>query len=144
MIYLTTFLVSLLGGVVPVVNVEVYLLSVAVLAPHATVLPAALAAALGQMAAKSVLYLAGRGVLTLRFGRRFPQIEALRVRLQARRTGTDSVLLASALLGVPPFYLVSVVAGALRCPFDRFFALGCCGRVARFAVLLVLARSLAA
>ena len=43
--------------------------------------------------------------------------------------------IVSALVGVPPFYVVSVVAGALRLSFAAFLAVGGLGRLAHFGLL---------
>jgi len=39
------------------------------------------------------------------------------------------------LLGFPPFYIVSVVAGALRMSFAAFLTVGGLGRLAHFGLL---------
>ena len=104
--------------------------------------PVALAAALGQMAGKSVLYLGGRGLLHLPLRRMRERIEAATMRLAGAQGSGLTVLTASAVAGVPPFYAVSVAAGVLRLRFARFFAVGLAGRVVRFAAVLVLPRLL--
>lgn len=139
-IYLTTFLFSLVGGVVPFLNVEAYLLSLSALSPQTAVAPVALAAAMGQMAAKSLLYLTGRGLLRLPLGGKRDRIGEAAARLSNAECGAMSLVLVSAITGIPPFYAVSVAAGFLRLRFGRFLALGCCGRLLRFAAVLILPR----
>lgn len=141
-LWLATLLVAAVAGLVPVVNLEVYLIGVAALAPSSSPLPLAVAAALGQMAAKSLLYLAGGRVLRLPLGRARPRAEDLRSRYASSRAGGLPVILASALFGVPPFYAVSVLAGAVRWRFSRFLTVGFLGRLARFGALLLLPRLL--
>lgn len=101
----------------------------------------ALLTAFGQMLAKSALYLAGRGVLSLplRSGRK---LDALRARLEGNRAGVTGVLFASACAGVPPFYVVSVLAGTLRWSLPRFVVVGFCGRLLRFTIVLGLPQAL--
>lgn len=142
-LWLTTLVVSLVAGLVPVVNLEVYLIAVSAVAPDSALAPLAFVAALGQMAAKSLLYLAGQGALRLPLGGLRPRVEAMRSRYGSSRGGLV-VVLASAFFGVPPFYGVSVLAGALRWRFDRFLVAGFLGRLARFGAVLLLPRVLAA
>ena len=137
-----TFLFSLVGGVVPFLNVEAYLVSVSALAPGASVWPVALAAALGQMAAKSLLYLGGRGLLRLPMGKTRARIEAATARLATAEGRGLAIVTTSAVVGVPPFYAISVAAGVVRLRFAPFLALGLTGRLVRFAAVFVLPRLL--
>ena len=139
-IYLGTFLFSLVSGVVPFLNVEVYLVSVSALSPQAGMLPVAVAASLGQMAAKSLLYLAGRGLLKLPFQRTNERIRRVTARLAGAERGAMTLVLVSAVIGIPPFYAVSVAAGALNLRFGPFLAAGFGGRFLRFAAVFILPR----
>ena len=65
-IYATTFLVCLVGGFVPVVNAEVYLATAGAMSDRALVIPLVIAGTLGQMTAKTAIFLAGRGPVPLR------------------------------------------------------------------------------
>ena len=47
------------------------------------------------------------------------------------------VILLSAGVGLPPFYVVSIACGLLRIPFMQFFVLGLIGRLARFGVIVL-------
>jgi membrane protein YqaA with SNARE-associated domain len=132
-VLLGTFAFALAGGIVPVLNVEAYLVSLSALSPGAPVWPVALAAALGQMTAKSLLYFAGRGVVRLPLCRMAQRIEAASARLAASPHGSLAVVTASAVTGVPPFYATSVAAGVLRVRFTSFLAVGLAGRLLRFA-----------
>jgi membrane protein YqaA with SNARE-associated domain len=134
---LATFLVGLVSGFVPFVNAEAYLLGVAVLAPGADSVPVVLLATLGQMLSKSALFFSARGSRRLS---RTPVrwLEVACERLQARRGQAWLVMLLSAFSGLPPFYVMSVAAGALNWPFAAFAVAGGCGRLARFALLFAL------
>ena len=140
--YAVSVLVSIISGLVPVVNIEAYLMSVALLAPQAG-WPVVLIATLGQLVAKYVLYISGRDGLRPSAGRNAERLERVGKLLSEHRLGTFSVVAVSALLGLPPFYAVSVMAGVLRLPLPRFmFVAGLC-RVARFAVFFYSPRYLA-
>lgn len=138
-LYLGTFAFCALSGVVPLINAEAYLLYVGSVASRADIAPLVVAAVLGQMCAKSLLYLGGRGVL--RIPRRHqpnPRIEAVRARLAGGRWTTGGLTFVSALTGLPPFYGLSVMAGMLGWPFARFVFCGSAGRGLRFSAVLLL------
>jgi membrane protein YqaA with SNARE-associated domain len=139
-IFAATFLYSLAGGIIPFLNVEAYLLAVSALSPGATLVPVVVAATAGQMAAKSLLYLAGRGLLRLPVRRSRELIERTSARLSTHRYGANAVIALSAFTGLPPFYAVSVAAGALRLSFTAFFLIGTLGRAVRFAAVFCLPR----
>jgi membrane protein YqaA with SNARE-associated domain len=146
-IYAGSFAIAMLSGVVPIVNAELYLVGVVLAVggvPEALVL--AVVVALGQMIAKAVLYQSARGVTNgvTKLGRkRTPKLERMIERARAKverwRGKPLSVTFVSASVGLPPFYLVSVVAGMLEVRFRAFFAVGLLGRTLRFGTIAVLA-----
>lgn len=129
------FALSLFTGFVPIVSLEASLLALAIALPGPQALPLAAAAAFGQVLANGLLY--GSGLKLSRTSTN-TRMEALLVRLERSTTGARLLLLTSAVLGIPPFFLVSVAAGALRIPFLLFLSLGFTGQVLRFAAILVL------
>ena len=131
--------VGVVSGLVPVVNTEAYLLAVAVLAPRDALLPAVVLTTLGQMAAKWLLYLAGRGAASPRLlGNRAGRLGDLKKRFERAPTGASALVFASAVTGLPPFYFVSVAAGSLRFSLARFLLVGGSGRLLRFAAVVAL------
>lgn len=42
----------------------------------------------------------------------------------------------SAVFGVPPFYVITILAGVFRLRFGRFVAIGICGRLLHFGALV--------
>ena len=89
------------------------------------------------MTAKSVMYLAGRGVLSLPFGKQQERMDAAAKKLQGSKIGPGGFVLVSAFTGLPPFYIVSILSGTLRIPFLVFFGPGTIGRLARFAIMVL-------
>jgi membrane protein YqaA with SNARE-associated domain len=132
---LATFLFCAASGVVPVLNAEVFLVGVAAVAPSSTLPLLALLAALGQMVAKSAMYLGGRGVVRLPRGKRKQDLEAVRARVERWRS-KDLLVFVSAGVGLPPFFAISILAGTLRFPFARFLVAGFLGRLIRFSLAL--------
>jgi membrane protein YqaA with SNARE-associated domain len=141
-IWLATFAFSAAGGIVPLLNIEAYVLLVSAASPQSEMLPIALAAALGQMAAKSLVYFTGTGALSVPFVARNVRLGSIRARLAQAEPRALAVVLTSAVASVPPFYAVSLAAGALRLRYGGFLAAGCAGTFVRFAVLFALPRLL--
>ena len=46
-----------------------------------------------------------------------------------------TLVLISAIVGLPPFYLISLAAGAMRLNLAGFIAVGTVGRVVRFTII---------
>jgi membrane protein YqaA with SNARE-associated domain len=139
-LYGGTVLVCFIAGLVPLVNAEVFLVGIslwAVKSPHQLPLIVALAA-VGQMAAKVILYHAGRGMFELPRGRWKAKIERAREKLVRWEKQPYLIYAASASLGMPPLYLTTFAAGALRINFALFCLIGLAGRVARFGVLVAI------
>lgn len=139
--FLTTFGVCALSAVVPVVNAEIYLLAASAMAPRELALPLIVAAATGQMLGKSIMYYAGVGALRLpseRLRRTVARVEA-RYRSAGKGGATfgGGIILLSAVVGLPPFYVVSIACGLFRIPFAQFLVLGLLGRLVRFAVIVL-------
>lgn len=135
-VYAGTFVVCAVGGLLPLVNCEVYLLVVAATASPAQVPGIVVAAAFGQMTGKVLLYLTGRGALRLPLRSDGDHRWSERLRLGGRKA--DGVVLTSAFSGIPPFYAVSVGAGVMRWDLGRFVVMGTCGRLLRFGLLMAL------
>jgi len=131
-----TFLYCIASGFIFFLNAEVFLLAVAAVSPPRAAIPLLLAATSGQMIAKSTIYLAGRGVLSLPVGRNQGRLKSVGERLKASRMGPAGFILLSSITGFPPFYVVSILAGTLRIPFPVFFVPGTSGRLIRFGILI--------
>ena len=140
-IYGGTFAVSLIAGLVPLINAEVFLVGLVRLAiDDPSQLPwVVVAAATGQMVAKIGLYHAGRGMLELPRGRYRAKIEAVRERIERWKSKPYIIYGLSSVLGIPPFYLTVIAAGAMQISFQAFLAIGMAGRLVRFAVVVALA-----
>lgn len=144
MVVVGTFLFCVLSAVVPVANAEVYLVGVAVASDTSPGL-LAIAAAAGQMTGKMLFYLIGRGVLDVsrlrrkgtasgRWAARMATVQAWSDR---HAWGPGAVTLVSAFVGLPPFAVVSVLAGTLRMRWWLFATIGMVGRSGRFLAVLL-------
>jgi len=81
---LVTFAVGFVSGLVPVLNIEVYLLAAGVFVPRRLLAVVVAGAVAGHMCAKTLLYLAGRGILRLPLRRVEGRVDQLRERLARR------------------------------------------------------------
>jgi membrane protein YqaA with SNARE-associated domain len=135
-IYTASFVVGFVSGLLPFVNSELYLVAVSAIVARHSLLPIALLSALGQMVAKTILFYAGRGVFQINMGKFERKIEAVQKKFQEWENKADVLILISAAGGIPPFYVVSFVAGALKLHYLRFLAVGIVGRSIRFAVII--------
>jgi membrane protein YqaA with SNARE-associated domain len=135
-IYLTTLIVSLVAGVLPVDIMEVYLVWVAALTPRSEAVPIVLLATFGQMVGKTIFYLAAAGILKVSIKKAGEKIQAVQAKIARSRYGAGLILFSSAFLGFPPFYWTSIAAGACRISFPLFLATGFVGRFLRFGLFV--------
>lgn len=135
---LTSFAVCGVGALVPFVNTEVYLIGAAALTPPELWAPLVVAGTVGAMAGKVLLYYAGRGVVKLPGGRVKRGLEKAQTQMETRPRMGKALYAASALVGVPPFYVTTIAAGAVRMNFTFFLVVGTIGRLIRFAAVVAL------
>ncbi|MPV36602.1 YqaA family protein [Georgenia subflava] len=142
-VLLASFFYCLLSAVAVVLPAEVYVVGVA-LATDVAPGWLALAAALGQVAGKMLYYLVGRGVLDVarlrrrgtaggRWAQRMTTVERW---CEEHVWGPSAVTLVSAFAGLPPYAIVSVLAGSVRMRWWLFALLSVLGRFARFWAIL--------
>jgi membrane protein YqaA with SNARE-associated domain len=142
------FLLALLAGFVPFVSVELALIVSAATHPSLSVLLAlALVAAAGLMVGKGCFFLGGRSAFS--WSRRRSRRPRLRLPgFLNRATGKPRVAAAtvfvSAATGVPPFAVVSPLAGGWHLRLSSFLVVGFAGKSARFAGIVLVPGLLAA
>jgi uncharacterized membrane protein YdjX (TVP38/TMEM64 family) len=93
---------------------------------------------MGQMTGKSVMYWLSRNAGGKYASRFRSAVDGLRTRFDAHPRAALGLVLVSALVGVPPFYAVSIAAGASGMRFGRFLAVGGSARFVHFAVVALL------
>ncbi|GGF37767.1 hypothetical protein GCM10011519_09140 [Marmoricola endophyticus] len=133
---------GILSSAVPLFNMEAYIV-LAYARSDAAAWEVALVGSLGMNLGKLVWYYLARGSMQAPFlqrrlqsPRRKAQLEKWTARMQAR-PGTAGVLtFGSALIGVPPFFVMAIVAGTLRMNVVVFFLAGLAGRTLFFWAIL--------
>jgi membrane protein YqaA with SNARE-associated domain len=133
---LGTFVICFLSGIIPLIHAELFLLTVSALADAPPLLLLAVVSSLGQMLAKVVMYLGGRGILKLPAGRLQHRLARFRVQTERWQHRPDLFIWFSSFTGFPPFLIISVLAGTLEFPLARFCLAGWLGRLMRFALVL--------
>lgn len=129
------FAASVLSSLVPVVNAEALVLGSVLAAPPALTLLIVVVVTAGQVLGKVVLYRGGMGLVEARNVEKSRRARVLTERLRSHPRALQLVLFASASVGLPPLYLMAVVAGAARLPLWSFAVLCVAGRFVRFYAL---------
>ncbi|MGH8794621.1 MAG: VTT domain-containing protein [Stackebrandtia sp.] len=142
-LFAATFCYCVVSALVPVVNAEAYVGGAGALPGNAAVLAVAAVAAAGQMVGKLAYFWLGQNSLNwpwIRNKTESPKWKAAFDRWQRRidgnRWSAGGILFASASAGLPPFAVMSVLAGQLRMSLPLFLVVGFVGRFARFAAVL--------
>jgi membrane protein YqaA with SNARE-associated domain len=135
---LTSFAICGAGALIPFLNTEVYLIGASAMAPRALWVPLVVSGTVGAMAGKVLLYYAGRGVVKLPRGRVQRGLATMQARMEEKPLAGKLLYAASAVVGVPPFYVTTVAAGAVGMNFAFFLTVGFFGRLIRFALVVAL------
>jgi len=133
---LAYFGLSIVSAVIPWVNAELVMISAVPLAASSTALAAlVVVVSAGQMTGKAAMYWLSRKSARPRSPLAQRAVDRWRARLQQRPRSALAVIFLSALVGFPPFFVVSLAAGAIGVEFRRFFAAGAVGRLVHFTVV---------
>ena len=135
-LYVTTLIVCLVGGIVPVVNTEAYMIAISFLSDRGAGWPIILIASLSHVAAKTLIYLTGRGVLNLPLRKYEDRIESVKERMDRWKASPALFIFVSAGFSVPPFYLVSVVAGVLKYNYVLYMIASLLGLSLRYTIVV--------
>lgn len=136
-LYVGTYLVCLISGFVPIVNAEIFLIFLSTLLTKPLIFPVLLLATIGQMTAKTILFLSGMGILKLSLKRYENKIDETIAKMHRWGSKIDVFIFLSAFTGFPPFYIITIVAGIIRHNFFRFFISGFTGRLLRFGLIIL-------
>jgi membrane protein YqaA with SNARE-associated domain len=122
------------SGFLPWINAELVVVGTALLLPPAAVPPLVIGCAMGQMASKAGVYGISR-LAPHRLPRRLARLLSRAERLRQRKHTMAAMVLSSALMSLPPFYLVTIACGTMRLPFALYALLGLLGTTGRYAFL---------
>jgi membrane protein YqaA with SNARE-associated domain len=140
---LTLLGVSVASALVPIINLEVYLIGLSALAADDRLWYLAAVGGLGQLIGKLVWYYLGANALRWGWVRKKVETPKAQAKLQLWQRRTQERPLLGALLlvvsgfsGFPPFAIVAVLAGQLRMNLAVFVVGTMVSRTLRFAVFL--------
>ena len=133
------------SALVPIINIEAFLVALMAARGPEGAWWFALVATVGQMLGKVLFFYAGRGVLKLpafserktRPGRRW-DLARVQARLEEHPRTAGWFVFLSAAVGLPPFAIVSVLAGVVRMRLATFLLWGSVGRFMRFFLAALL------
>jgi membrane protein YqaA with SNARE-associated domain len=132
---------SVVSALVPWLNGEALVLSMSPLVHTGPALGLlVLSASVGQMTGKCGLYWAARRAARRSSSGDGQRLAGWRERLAGRPSRAVTLLFVSSVLGVPPFYLMTILAGGLSVRFRPFFLAGFAGRLVRFSVVVFVPR----
>lgn len=137
------FGVSVVSALLPVVNVEAYLVGLTAINGSDAVWTLSVVGGVGQMIGKVVWYYLGSNALRWGWVRRKMEKPKAQAKLDLWRARTHDrpwfaagLVLVSAVTGFPPFAVIAVLAGQLRMNLTMFVVVGTIGRTLRFAAVL--------
>ena len=136
-IYAGTLIICFVSGFIPIINTELFLIFLSFTMPPKIIIPVIALAALGQMAAKTILFLSGRGIVKISLKKYQSKMDKVRHKMETWQSKIDVFIFISALTSIPPFYIVSIVAGTIPLSVARFFVVGLSGRFLRFGLIMV-------
>ena len=141
-LFALTVFFGMVSSVVPVFNMETYIV-LAYARSDATALQLAFIGSLGQNIGKLVWYFVCRESLDIRWLKRRLETPKRQAQFQRwsdfvqNRPGVSGlVTFLSALVGVPPFFVMAMIAGTLRMNVFVFFLSGIAGRTLFFWAIL--------
>jgi membrane protein YqaA with SNARE-associated domain len=131
-----TYVVCLVSGFIPIVNAELFLIWISLTISRPEYIPVLLLATAGQMTAKILMFLSGKGVINLSKKRYEKKIGAIQAKMKKWESKIDVFIFGSSFTGFPPFYVVSVLSGMTNVNIIRFFIAGTLGRLLRFGLVM--------
>jgi len=141
-LFALTLAFGMVSSVIPVFNMETYIVVAYAKSSHPA-LELAMIGSLGQNVGKLAWYYVCRQSLDvpwfkrrLETPKRQAQLERWSNYLQGRPIVSGLLTFVSALVGVPPFFVMAMVAGTLRMNVGVFFVSGLLGRTLFFWAIL--------
>ncbi len=136
LLLLVLFGTSFASGIIPIINAELLLIGavVSVTGPSMIVL-VVVVASLGQMAAKTAMFFGASQATRFLGEKKMAKLDKYKAKLEKHQHAPGPLVFVSSLVGLPPLYVVSILAGALSVTWWKFFVAGLAGRLLRFGGL---------
>ncbi len=143
LILVLVVVVAVAGSLLPLSPMTPMLVGIALYAGPSLLLPVVAVAGVSEVMAKSLIYAAGSQADRALPLKKRASMDRARVYLTGKRSFRLAAIFGSALLGFPPFYIMTVACGALRLPLRDYLVAGAIGRAGRYAALVTLSRGVA-
>ena len=135
---LCCFGLTVASAVLPWLNAEIIVLAL----PAVTHSRGGLAllvciAVAGQMTGKGLVYWLGRKGARRASPTMTAKLDRWRSRMTRRPSSPVAIVFLSSAVGLPPFFAITAIAGALKLDFVEFLAAGAAGRLIRFGGLVI-------
>lgn len=134
-VYASLAVIAFVSAVFPVINAELAVVGFAAALPHPNLMMLVVVATGAQMAGKCTMYWVGRRSAVLASPRYAAAIERWGDRFRGSGKRAGVLVFLSSASGLPPFYVISTLAGAFRTSFVAFLVAGTAGRFLHFLVL---------
>jgi membrane protein YqaA with SNARE-associated domain len=136
-IYLGSFVVGFVGGLIPITITEIFLVGMSIFAPKEFLIPIILLSVLGQMAAKSIFYFAGRGIVKIAIKKDDKSFDKTLKKFKKWENKTGPLIFMAGVIGIPPLYVTSILCGSFKINYFKFLVWGGTGRLIRFALVVL-------
>jgi len=133
---LVTLLYGVLSATIPLFNTELFVVGAAVAAGEAMRAPVVVVITVGTMIGKVGIYVGAERLVAHAKPRARERVERVIASLRRRPALTWPIVFLSAVVGLPPFYAVTVASGALRLGLPAFVLVSGVGRLLRFGALM--------
>ena len=134
--YLFVGSVCFFTGYIPSVSTEVILAGIGLTLVPNQVFPLAFIGALMQTLAKCHLYFLSKKIAYCLSFKSKRKLISLKHRFTQQESLSNGILFISALIGLPPYYLMNLLCGILNTGWIHFCAIGFIGMFIRFSVCL--------
>lgn len=136
-IYFGSFIVGFVGGLLPITTTEIFLVGMSLFVPPHLLIPIVLLSVLGQMAAKSIFYFAGVGILKIIIRKDGKDFEKAIKKFKKWENKTGLLIFLAGFLGIPPLYVTSILCGSFKINYFKFLAWGGTGRLIRLTLVVL-------
>jgi membrane protein YqaA with SNARE-associated domain len=133
---LVTLLYGVLSATIPLFNTELFVVGAGVAAAEGMRAPIVVAITVGTMIGKVAVYAGAERLVAAAKPRARERVDRAVAALRRWPALTWPIIFVSALVGLPPFYAVTVASGALRLGLPLYVAVSSVGRLLRFGALM--------
>ena len=114
------------------------MVTVSAISARETIIPILIISIISQMAAKVIVYFAGNGAIKLPLRKYEKKIARVKEKFENSKVKPGYFVLISAMTGIPPFYIVTLLSGMMKVHIWDFILFGLLGTSIKFTASLYL------